>query len=236
MATFIDDQGGTGWTPGSHTHFRLAAAWLPTANVGPFKAGVQSLRRELSLRADYEFKFSKTHNNPEWRSKFYGLALDLGLRFTACGFDKLRIRPGSVEPFTFHQVCAVALAVHLRRTYLAAEEAWCAAKKKAALLCEPILVDDNKDAAMLRAIEEAFRALRSGRDPAVLLTNKPKFRDSEKDETVQLADMVTGAVGAYLDGDSTWFNVIRQNDRNLGVVQLAGGQTPSALDDLWDSV
>ena len=51
MATFIDDQGGTGWTPGSHTHFRLTAAWLPTANVDAFKQGVVNLRAQLGRAA-----------------------------------------------------------------------------------------------------------------------------------------------------------------------------------------
>jgi len=235
MATFIDDQGGTGWRPGSHLHFRLAAAWLPTTNVGPFKAGVQALRAYLGVRADFEFKFSKTHNRPEWRTPFYNLALGLGLHFTACSFDKRRIRPGSVTPLVFHQVAAVSLAAHLRATYLQAEAERSAEKGRPTLLREPILVDDNKDKAMLAAIEGAFRALKSGHDPAGILTIKPDFRDSEKDETVQLADMVMGAVGAHLDGDSTWFDVIRRSGQNLGVVQLIGCRPPE-VDDLWESV
>jgi Protein of unknown function (DUF3800) len=236
MATFIDDQGGTGWTPGSHTHFRLAAAWIPTANVSPFKAGVRSLRQEFGLRVDYEFKFSKTHHRPDLRTSFFNLALELGLHFTACSFDKRRIQPGSVDPFIFHQVCAVSLAVHLRSTYLEAEAARCAENRRAILLCEPILVDDKKDAAMLDAIEQAFRALRSARDPDAILTTKPKFRDSVKDETVQLADMVMGAVGAHLDGDSAWFNEIRRGGWNLGVVQLARCQSFPRSFDLSESV
>ncbi len=190
----------------------------------------------MGLRADYEFKYSKTHNYPERRSPFYGLAIDLGLRFTVCAFDKLRITLGSVEPHMFHQICAVSMAAHLRTTYLEAETDWCAKNKKSVLLCEPIVVDDNKDPAMLLAIEGAFRALKSGRDPAAILTNKPRFRDSEKDETVQLADMVMGAVGAHLDGDNTWFDVIRRNNRNLGVVQLVGCRPPASVGDLWESM
>lgn len=186
--------------------------------------------------ADYEFKFSKTHTRQDLRTGFFKLALEMGLRFTACSFDKRRIRPGSVDPFTFHQVCAVSLAVHLRQTYLEAEEARCAEHQRQILLCEPILVDDNKDAAMLDAIEEAFRALKSGRDPAALLTTKPKFRDSAKDETLQLADMVMGAIGVHLDGDSTWFHEIQRSGRNLGVVQLACCQSFPASDDLSENV
>jgi Protein of unknown function (DUF3800) len=225
MATFIDDQGGTGWTPGSHTHFRLTAAWLPTAKVGLFQESVRNLRRHLARRYDYEFKFSNTHQRPEWRTAFYKLAMEFGLRFTACAFDKRRIRAGSVTPFVFHQVCATVLAVHLRATYRETELSRCDAKGQAVLLCEPVVVDDNKDPDMLAAIEGAFRALRSGRDPDAMLTNKPEFRDSKKDEAVQLADMIMGAVGAHLDGDSCWYDLIRQGGRDLGVVELSSCQT-----------
>jgi hypothetical protein len=233
MATYIDDQGGTGWTPGSHTHFRLTAAWLPTPNVAPFKEAVQNLRKTLGCRLDYEFKFSKTHNRPEWRSAFYNLALDFGLRFTACGFDKKRIRVGSVEPFLFHQGCATVLATHLRATYLQAEIARCEAEGRNVLLCEPVVVDDNKDHHMLAAIEGAFRALRSGRAPGAILTLKPEFRDSEQDEMVQLADMVMGAVGAHLDGDSSWYNLIRRRD--LGVVNLSSSRFCPETGDLSET-
>ena len=113
MATFIDDQGGTGWKPGSHTHFRLTAAWLPTSNVVPFQEAVRNLRKALGIRIDYEFKFAKTHNCPEWRTNFYNLAMEFGFRFTACAFNKRRIRAGSVAPFVFQQVCATVPAVNL---------------------------------------------------------------------------------------------------------------------------
>src|SRR5204862_4243733 len=97
MATFIDDQGGTGWAPGSHLHFRLAAAWVPTGNVRPFQEAIRQLRQTLCVREDYEFKFTNTHNWPDCWQQFYRLAMDLGLKFTACSFNKTRIRPGSVE-------------------------------------------------------------------------------------------------------------------------------------------
>ena len=234
MATYIDDQGGTGWTPGSHTHFRLTAAWLPTANVGLFQAAVRNLRKAIGVRVDYEFKFAKTHNRSEWRTSFYKLAMEFGLRFTACAFDKRRIRAGSVTPFVFHQVCATVLAVYLHETYREAEAMRCAAGQ-AIPLCEPVVVDDNKDPDMLAAIEDAFRALRSGRDPDAILTNKPKFRDSEKDEGVQLADMVMGAVGAHLDGDSCWYDLIRQGGKDLGVIELSSCGTRPESDDLSEN-
>ena len=235
MATFIDDQGGTNWKRGSHTHFRLTAAWLPTVNVGSFQEEVRQLRIVLGRRTDYEFKFSNTHHRPEWRTSFYNLAMKFGLRFTSCAFNKRRILAGSVGPFVFHQVCATSLAAHLRATYQEAEAARCAGKGRDILLREPVVVDDNKDKSMLAAIEQAFRAIRSGRDPAAILTTKPEFRDSKQDEAVQLADMVMGAVGTHLDGDSSWYNLIRQGGRDLGVVELSSCQTWPKSGDLSEN-
>jgi hypothetical protein len=200
-------------------HFRLAAAWLPTANLVPFRDCVRDLRKTLGRRDDYEFKFSKTHDRPDWRTEFFKLALGFGLRFTACAFDKRRIQPGSVTPFAFHQTCAVVLATNLRDTYRDAETERCVAAGKNVPLREPVVVDSNEDASMLKAIEDAFRALRSNRDLAASLTNKPKFGDSRGDEGIQLADMVMGAIGDYLDGDSTWYDLIRRGGKDLGVVE-----------------
>jgi hypothetical protein len=53
---------------------------------------------------------------------------------------------------------------------------------------------------------------------AQLSVGKVKFRDSEPDEMIQIVDMVLGAVGADLDGDSTWFRLIR--GRSAGVIRI----------------
>jgi hypothetical protein len=40
-----------------------------------------------------------------------------------------------------------------------------------------------------------------------------RFRKSEPDEMLQLADMVCGAVDAFLDGeDRTWYRMIAERD------------------------
>jgi hypothetical protein len=218
MSTFIDDQGGTGWKPGSHPHFRLSAVWLPTPDVEAFQDSIRVLRKRLHIRSGLEFKFSQTHSRPEWRNAFYQAALQYEFRFTACSYDKKRIDPGSVEASEFHWGCATALAAYLRGTYLRAEAAKGVAEKKSALLNELVVVDDNEDGEFLQTIKMAFRGLRSGWRPGAKLVGKVKFRGSEPNETLQLVDMVMGAVGAHLDGDSTWYNLIAS--RNLGIVRL----------------
>jgi Protein of unknown function (DUF3800) len=219
MATFIDDQGGTGWKPGSHDHFRLTAVWLPTPNVEAFKNSIRALRKKLHIRSDLEFKFSKTHSRPQWRQCFYQVALQYHFRFTACCYDKNRIASGSIEAPEFHWGCATALAAYLRETYIRAEAAKRAAEKKLVRLNETVVVDNTDDGEFLKAIKKAFRGL-GGKHPGSNLVGVVKFLDSEPDETLQLADMVMGAIGAHLSGDSTWYNYISTNDSNLGIVYL----------------
>jgi hypothetical protein len=85
-------------------------------------------------------------------------------------------------------------------------------------LNELVVVDDNQDGKFLALIKEKFREMRSGVREGAPLVRKVKFRGWGPDELLQLADMVCGAVGAYLDGDATWYNMIRTND--LGITRI----------------
>jgi hypothetical protein len=53
-----------------------------------------------------------------------------------------------------------------------------------------------------------FRALESGVQPGGKLIGKVKFRDSGRNDMLQLVDMTLGAGGAKLDGNDTWFDLI----------------------------
>jgi hypothetical protein len=218
VSTFIDEQGGTGWKPGSHSYFRLTAVWLPTSEVEAFKDSIRALRRSLHISSDLEFKFAHTHTRLEWRHAFFEAALKYDLRFTACCYDKNHIAPGAIEASEFHWGCATALAAYLRGTYLQAESAKSVVNKKPVLLNELVVVDDNGDRAFLQTIKRAFRGLVSGWQPGAKLVGKVKFRSSEPDAALQLVDMVMGSVGAHLDGDSTWYD--RISTRDLGIVRL----------------
>ena len=66
---------------------------------------------------------------------------------------------------------------------------------------DPVIVDDNADAAYLGVVKKAFGGLRGERP----LTGKVQFRGSKSDEMLQLADMVCGAIG---DDDRSWYEII----------------------------
>jgi len=71
----------------------------------------------------------------------------------------------------------------------------------------------------LDVIKRKFRELPSGLSKGTPLVGKVKFRGSGPEELIQLADMVCGAVGEYLNGDSTCFNLI--SEHNLGRTRIS---------------
>ncbi len=219
MPTFIDESGDTGHEPGSASHFRLAAVWVPTQDAAEaFRAAIQQLRRDLGLAAGYEFKFAKTGSHPERRRAFFRAAMCHPFRFAAASLDKREGDWRTADRRAIHWACAVSLAVTLRPTYRAEEEARALAAGHDRPLGELVVVDDNQDQEFLAVIKREFREMASGCRPGAPLVGKVKFRGSGPDELLQLADMVCGAVGAHLDGESTWYRLIVSRD--LGITHI----------------
>jgi Protein of unknown function (DUF3800) len=207
MPTFIDESGDTGWRPGALPYFRMAAVWLPTREmIEACMESIRNLRREVKLGAAFEFKFSRTTANQ--RRAFFKAVLEHDFRFAICGYDKTRLEQGSLESQGFHWGCSVALATDLKETYLKAEAEKAAALKKPVALNDLVVVDDNQDRKFLAEVKKAFRALASGVHPGGKLIGKVKFRDSGRNDMLQLVDMILGAGGAKIDGDETWYDLI----------------------------
>gem|GEM_PF-3129152 len=54
--------------------------------------------------------------------------------------------------------------------------------------------------------------------PAIRRPGKVKFRGSGPEELIQLADMVCGAVGDFLEGDPSYYQIISAQD--LGITRI----------------
>jgi hypothetical protein len=212
MPTLIDESGDTGHSRNSLPYFRLAAVWLPDLDAAAaFRDSIRRLREELHLGRSFEFKFAATSSHPERRDAFFRRALDYPFQFAWCGLDKTTWYWSKAPAAEQHWATATSLAVCLRSTYLAAEQ-------PSRPLRDQVLVDNNADKAFLHAINRAFRNLRSRLHPDAPMVANARFRGSAPDEAMQLVDMVCGATGAHLNGDSTWYNLIRS--RCLGLMQL----------------
>jgi len=217
MPTFIDESGDTGHSQSSSPYFRLAAVWIPSVEEATvFRESVRQLRHnrpDLHLEGGFEFKFAKTHSHPERREAFFQLALVHSFQFAVCAIDKTQGHWRNAPAGEQHWATATDVAVSLRSAYHEAEAA-----HPDRPLRDPILVDDNQDQNFLAAIRAAFRGLRSKLHPDMPMVRNPRFRGSKADEVLHLADMVCGAAGAWIDGDSTWYDLIKP--RCLGLTQL----------------
>src|SRR5437016_5899141 len=139
------------------------------------------------------------------------MALHHKFGFAVCAIDKTTEYWRKAPTKEQHRVAATALAGDLHKVYLQAEQA-------DRPLRDQLLVDDNGDRDFLAAIERAFRSLKSLLHPRAAMVLKPRFRASHSDEVMQLADMVCGASGASIDGDSMWYNLIA--DRCVGLSRI----------------
>jgi hypothetical protein len=214
MPTFIDESGETGQIS---PHFRLAAVWLPThAAVETYRASIRQFQQHVGLQ-EYEFRFSRT-SHPERRADYFTVAMGHPFRFAVASVDKRQPEWRAAGGPIIHWACIVSLAASLRRVYLEEEARRVIAVGGNHPLIELVVVDDNRDGKFLALVKKKFREMHSGVRAGSPLVGKVKFRGSGPDELIQLADMVCGAVGAYLDGDATWYNMICTND--LGITRI----------------
>jgi hypothetical protein len=136
-------------------------------------------------------------------------------RFAVVSVDKQHREWRGAGTSVIHWACAVSLASCLRPVYLEEEARRAVANGNDHPLSELVIVDDNRDGKFLSLIKEKFRTMRSGVRPDAPLVGKVKFRGSGSNETIQLADMVCGAVGSFLDGDDTWYKIIAPNEIDI---------------------
>jgi hypothetical protein len=155
MPTFIDESGDTGPNPDQTSrHFRLAAVWVPSqAIAAALRASIQQVRQNLNLRANYEFKFSKTWSHQHHRQAFFQAVMMHEFRFAVSSIDKRDGDWATATKQAFHWASTVSLAGSLRQTYLAAHRAMVAGGRNRPL-DELVVVDDNQDKGFLQMVRE----------------------------------------------------------------------------------
>ena len=208
MPTFIDESGNTGRIKdGGSTHLHLAAVWVPTLNDAElFREKIRRLRRDLGVRDDFEFKFARTHQHPEWRRAFFAEAIAQEFRCAVSSIDKGLDGWNAADGPQLHRACAAELAALMGPIYHRAEE------RVQTSLREPIVVDDNDDRNSLTTIRQQFRGLNPQR-PGKPLIGYISFRESAPEPMLQLADMVCGATAnARVGQDPTWYGLIAERD------------------------
>jgi hypothetical protein len=219
MPTYMDESGDTGPRPGGSPYFRLAAVWVPTlADAEGCRASIQAVRGEIGVGPRFEFKFAKTHRHPVTRQAFFTAVLKHPFRFVVCAYAKPLPPLPALSAAEIYWGCSVVIPSYLRMRYLNEEAARTAALGQPTALDDTVTVDDNRDRDYLAALKRGLRAMESRAKPGGKLIGKVKFKGSGPDDMIQCADMVVGAVGASLDGDHAWYDLIR--DRCDGIVHM----------------
>ncbi|MGL6074424.1 MAG: DUF3800 domain-containing protein [Fimbriiglobus sp.] len=208
MPTFIDERGDTGLLGETNSEFfQLAAVWIPTQeSADAFSEAVRNLKNELNLPPHYEFKFSKCLSHPDRIEAFLRTALLFDFRFAFHSWNKKqnpKKRGSEVQT-----ECVDRVVDLLKPAYSDFYRHHVFQNKKR--YREKILVDNNDDRSFLRIIENSFRKIELLDLPKTHMTISARFRESKTEVGIQLADIIVGACGLYLDGRGVFYEMIAE--------------------------
>jgi hypothetical protein len=206
MPTFIDERGDTGLLGETNSEFfQLAAVWIPTQEeADAFSDAVVNLKKQLGLPPKYEFKFSKCLGHPDRIEAFLKIALLFDFRFAFHSWDKNQ--SPDKRGFEIQTECVNQVAERLKTVYSAYfVQHFLQSKKR---YREKILVDKNDDNSFLKLIEKSFRKIELQDSPKTHLAISARFRDSQTEMGIQLADMIVGSCGLHIDGYSVFYEMV----------------------------
>jgi len=203
MPTYIDESGDTGTKKGSAPYFRLAAVFFEdTIQIERFSERLSALRTELGLRQLYEFRFSKTVH--DIRMAFFKVAAAEPFHFIVSSFEKHTFDYGKLTKDVVKEKTIDGLIKHLGECYLTVEE--CLNSRGG--LKELIVYDACDDPAFERALRDGFKTISATRSCGRRLIRDIKPGKSKSDPGIQLVDMVCGATGKHIEGQSIYYNLI----------------------------
>lgn len=206
MPTFIDESGDTGELPvSSARYFSLVAVHLPTHDDAEnLRIRIRELRRELQLKSNFEFKYSRLSNYRERRLRFIETIATSRLQFAFCRLDKAESKKTKNSRVEIFRECINPIAECFAPVYLQAES------ETGHFGGEIVVIDDNQDQQFLNATREAFCKFTSDLKPGRKLVRKVRFQGSQPDEMLQVADMVVGLTSDHFcKADDGLFDIIK---------------------------
>jgi hypothetical protein len=188
VLVFVDESGDPGFRPGSSAFFTVALVLFEEEDEATAcDQRIALLRRELRLAEDYEFRFS--HNSRRVRSAFLQAIEPYGFFYTAVALNKGSGQlwgPGFQHPHSLYlYVCRLVFEnakQHLRNG--------------------TIVVDRSGGNDFQLRLARYLRQRNSGAEEP--LVKKVKVQDSHRNNLLQLADYVVGAVNRRIEGKAEW--------------------------------
>jgi Protein of unknown function (DUF3800) len=203
MPTYIDESGDAGIKDGSTPYFRLAAVHFnDTSQVERLAECLVSVRAKLGLPQSYEFRFAKSAHNI--RMSFFTAVAAQPFVFIACSFEKNTFDPRILSKDSVRDGTIGGLLKHLAEWYRLIEERL----DPDGGLKELIVYDECDDPAFERAIRAGLKVMTAGRQRNGRLIRDIKSGKSKCDPGIQLVDMVCGAVGRHISGESGYYKLI----------------------------
>lgn len=210
MQVFIDDSGDAGFKlDGGSTPYFVIACVIFDDELEAERAAVEikTLKREIGLSDDYEFKFSKS--SKEIRLAFMKRISPLKFRVRAIRVDKSKIRLEELrqKKAKFYNYTIKLVLSHCNGTVKDAS----------------IKLDGTADRTYRReALSYLTRELnKGGRSERVV--KKIGFRKSHDNVLIQMADMVAGAI-----------NRERQIDKTDSAIYISHLRAADKIQSLWD--
>jgi hypothetical protein len=209
MTTFIDESGDAGSSSKSSRFFRLAAVWLNSGtSMDEFTESLNGLKATLGLKQDFEFHFAKLSH--ERRLSYFQAVKLTKFQFTVSSIDKDDYGRTTLTKSAIHQMVIQGLTELLQPHYLSLEQE----KEGESGLNEKIVIDECGDSEFIRILKDCFWAIKSGKENKKLVKDI-KSKRSRSDSGIQLADMICGATGKFLEGDNCYYDLIRTSSPKL---------------------
>jgi len=188
---FVDESGDAGLEgqASSSSHFVLAMVQLPER--APLKPLVE-LRKVLHVQPNFEFKYHQS--KPLQKDRFFREVLAVDFRVRAVIVDKARLgsKFNDLSPQALTMELIIGLTMHASELDIANE----------------ILIIDGATPSFCRNLRIQFSE-RSKRDERIRPFKNIIGGDSKREDGLQLADMIAGAIRIHAVGvSSNYFNTI----------------------------
>jgi Protein of unknown function (DUF3800) len=199
MIVFVDESGDAGLKveSGSSTHFIFSLIIFNDKDeANKVDNHIDSIRQQLSLRKDFEFHFNKLSKN--YREHFLSEVCNFDYKCFSFVIDKKDVLESCFETAESFYLYAC------KESFLVAKD----------YLSEAIVVIDGRGSRKSRHYLATYlKNNLNEKEVGNYRLKKVKLEDSHKNNLLQLADMICGAVARfYKHGKNNYYQIIKQRE------------------------
>lgn len=199
MLVFIDESGDAGLKidEGSSTHFIFTLILFEDKEEAEkVDNHINTIRQQLSLRKEFEFHFNKLSKN--FKEHFFKEVCNFEFKYFSYVIDKQDILDDCFETAESFYLYACKQSVLVAKDYL--NEA-------------TVVIDGRNSRKTRQYLATYLKNNLNERDAEIFRLKKVKLEDSHKNNLLQLADMICGAVARlYKQGETNYHQIIKHRE------------------------